>query len=138
MPSSVKPVRRSNARASRYAAAHVGDLGQQDADVLGVHVERAVPQRLVDDLRAADVLLELDREALGLERLLVELAQEELLGEVLRADAQRRRLVAGAGGLPRRRLGTAAAAAEPDGEGERREEHEGGPAHAPTPPPRGA
>ena len=47
----------------------------------------------------ADRRLELDREALGLQRLLVELAEDVLLGEVLRPDADRRRVglrVAGA------------------------------------------
>jgi hypothetical protein len=60
----------------------------------------------VDDLGAADVALELDPEALGLEGLRVELAEDELLGEVLRADAQRRRIVRRA-----RRSGSLVAAA---------------------------
>jgi hypothetical protein len=42
----------------------------------------------VDDLGAADVALELDLEPVGAQRLAVELAQQELFGEVLRADPQ--------------------------------------------------
>jgi hypothetical protein len=68
----------------------------------------------VDDLRAPDVLLELDREALGLERLLVELAEQELLGEVLRPDAQRRGPVVAARGAARRTARPAAAGGQED------------------------
>ena len=68
------------------------------ARVLRVEVDLAALLRGVDQLRAADVLLVGHLEALRLEGLLVELAKDVLLGEVLRADRDRRR-----GGLRVRR-----------------------------------
>ena len=49
----------------------------------------AVLERLERDLLGAEVELLLDREAGGLERLRVDLAEDVLLGEVLRADGER-------------------------------------------------
>src|SRR5207244_2862207 len=57
---------------------------------LRVDVDLAARERLVDHLGAPDVVLELHRKALGLECLLVDLAEDELLGEVLRAELHRR------------------------------------------------
>ena len=95
--SSVKPCSFSKVFAASYAAvvlrgrsAQVCDLGQQHPDVLGIHVQGAALQRAMDDLRAADVGLEHDVEALRAQRLAVELAEDPLLGEVLRADADLR------------------------------------------------
>ena len=65
---------------------------QHDPRVLGIQRHAAAAERRVDQLRRADVLLVLDLEALRLEGLLVELAEHVLLGEVLRADDDRRRL----------------------------------------------
>src|SRR5215212_2125701 len=59
------------------------DDGQDRAGVLRVQVDLARGERLVGDLGGADVGLQVDAVALGLERLLVELAEDELLGEVL-------------------------------------------------------
>ena len=70
---------------------HVGDVEGEDAGVLRIEVDLPARQRRVDQLGAADVLLVGDLEALRLERLLVELAEDERLGEVLRADGDRRR-----------------------------------------------
>src|SRR5207302_2333252 len=61
------------------------------AHVLGIRVDLAAAQRRLDDLGTADVLVVIDLDALVLERLLVELAEHELLGEVLRAEADCRR-----------------------------------------------
>ena len=77
------------------------DHGHGHAQVLRVAVDLVAREGLVDDLGRPDVLLQLDRVALGLERLLVELTEHELLGEVLRAERDGRlalaRLVAGRG-----------------------------------------
>ena len=73
----------------------VGELGQDHPGVLGVHVEAAAGQRLVDDLRGADVRLERDLVALGAQRLRVELAEDVLLGEVLVAERDGRLALAG-------------------------------------------
>ena len=79
----------------------------------GYSVTLPLSERGVDQLRRADVLLVLDLEALRLERLLVELAEHELLGEVLRADDDRRRLrlglAAGAAAAPPRTIATPSA-----------------------------
>jgi hypothetical protein len=57
-----------------------------DARVLRVHVDLAARQCRVDDLGGADVLLVRDLESLCFECLLVELAEDVLLAEVLRAE----------------------------------------------------
>src|SRR5207237_7667896 len=66
------------------------DRGQEYARVLGVHVQPPCRQRLVDDLRGADVVLERDLVSLRPQRLRVERAEDVLLGEVLVADRHRR------------------------------------------------
>src|SRR3954453_7875274 len=71
------------------------ERGQRGAGVLGVRVDVAGLQRLVRDQLGAEVELLLDLEAGGLERLRVDLAQHELLREVLRADGDGRVLGAG-------------------------------------------
>ena len=68
----------------------VEDVLDDHARVLGIEVDLAAREGGLDDLGRADVLLVGDLEALRLERLLVELAEDELLGEVLRADHDRR------------------------------------------------
>ena len=72
------------------ATSLVEDVLHDHARVLGVEVDLAARERRLDQLGRADVLLVGDVEALRLERLLVELAEDELLGEVLRADDDRR------------------------------------------------
>src|SRR4029453_1881129 len=72
-----------------WPAAVTGDLREQDPGVFGVHVEAARGQSLVDDLRAADVALQHHAEARAAQRSCVELAEDVLLGEVLRADRDR-------------------------------------------------
>ena len=62
---------------------------EHDPRVLGIEGDLAAAERLVDQLRRADVLLVLHLEALGLERLLVQLAEDVLLGKVLRPDDDR-------------------------------------------------
>jgi hypothetical protein len=64
----------------------VGDVGDDDAGVFRIEVDLAALEGGVDQLRAADALVIVDGVALRLERLLVELAEDELLGEVLAAD----------------------------------------------------
>src|SRR5207302_736754 len=59
------------------------------ARVLGVGVDLPAGQRLVDDLGGPDVGLVDDLVALGLQGLLVERADDELLGEVLGAEGDR-------------------------------------------------
>src|SRR5438093_13765193 len=56
------------------------------ARVLGVEVDLPARRRRLDQLGRADVLFVRDLEAVRLERLLVELSEDVLLGEVLRAD----------------------------------------------------
>ena len=53
----------------------------------GIEVDLLFLERLVRDQRAAQIDLALDLDAGGLERLRVDLGDDELLGEVLRADA---------------------------------------------------
>jgi hypothetical protein len=72
------------------------DGAQTRAGVFRVEVDAAGAQRLVRHQRAAEVDLALDLEARLLERGGVKLGDDELLGEVLRADLQ---------GLRRRRSG---------------------------------
>jgi hypothetical protein len=83
----------------------VGDLRHEHARVLGIEVDLAALEGRVDQLGAADVLLEHHLVALRLEGLLVELAEHVLLGEVLRAERDRRLCrsdAAGDGGEGRR------------------------------------
>jgi hypothetical protein len=68
----------------------VREVEGEDARVLRIEVDLAARQRGVDQLRAADVLLVGDLEALRLERLLLQLAEDVGLREVLRADSDRR------------------------------------------------
>src|SRR5205807_5966078 len=88
------------------------DLLHDRAGVLGVHVDLAARESGVGDLGAADAVLEVDRVPLCLERLLVELAEDVLLGEVLRPERDRRLALARAarGGAARRARLLAAAA----------------------------
>jgi hypothetical protein len=72
-----------------------GELLRDHADVLEVHVDLAARQRTVDDLGRAHVQLEHDLVPPRLERLLVEVAEDELLGEVLRAERDGRLAVTG-------------------------------------------
>ena len=65
------------------------ERGQRRAGVLGVARRPCRLQRLEGDLLGAEVELLLDLEAGGLERLGVDLAEDVLLGEVLRADRDR-------------------------------------------------
>src|SRR5204863_6069383 len=58
--------------------------------VLGIEVDLAARERGLDQLGRAEAALVRDRESLRLERLLVELTEDVLLGEVLRADHDRR------------------------------------------------
>src|SRR6201995_4565376 len=82
--------------------------GRDDlAGVLGVDLDLVRLERGVDDLRTADIALQGDREAFGLQGLLVERTEEVLFGEVLVAERDRRFALAWlAGG----QFGTAAAA----------------------------
>ncbi len=66
------------------------DVLHDHAGVLGVEVDLAAREGGLDQLRRPDVLLVGDMEALRLERLLVQLTEDELLGEVLGADDHRR------------------------------------------------
>ena len=59
---------------------------QHRSRVFGIEVDLLFLERLVRDQRAAEVDLALDLDAGRLERLRVELGDDELLGEVLRAD----------------------------------------------------
>src|SRR3954470_1280967 len=68
---------------------HPEERGQRGAGVLRIGVDVARLQRLVGEQLGAEVELLLDLEAGRLERLGVDLAQHELLGEVLRADGDR-------------------------------------------------
>jgi hypothetical protein len=77
--------------------------------VLGIGVDLAARQGLVDDLRRPDVVLDVDLVALGFKALGVELAEDVLLGEVLGADRERRFAFAGR----RRASRPAASAARP-------------------------
>ncbi len=63
-----------------------GDLAVPRAEVLRIHVEPAALERRDRDLGRTDVAVQHDRVALSLERLPVQLAEDELLGEVLVAD----------------------------------------------------
>ena len=72
------------------------DRGQRGARVLDVHVDVARPQRAVADQGAAEIQPAIDRHpALPLDRLRDELAENVLLGEILRADHDRRGRPAG-------------------------------------------
>src|SRR5690242_1315361 len=86
----------------------VGQRGDDLADVLRIQVDRAVQQPRVDYLGRPDVLLQPHGKALGLQRLGIQLAQDQRLGEVLRAQRHR--------GLARPRL----AGREADHRGNRR------------------
>jgi hypothetical protein len=68
-------------RAARVGAARRHREG--DAQVLGIAVDRAALELAVDDLRGADVPAQPDVDALRLQRLAIELAHDERLGEVL-------------------------------------------------------
>src|SRR4029079_9106535 len=92
--------------------------GVGDPHVLGVERDLPARERLLDQLRGADVLLVGDVEALRLERLLVQLAEDERLAEVLGADDDRRRGRPGASG--RCRAGSAHDDRDPEGDRERR------------------
>src|SRR4029078_7653030 len=59
---------------------------RDDPDVLGVEVDRAGADHVVDDLAGRDAALDRDREPLRAQRLRVELAQHVLLDEVPGAD----------------------------------------------------
>src|SRR5262249_10194752 len=89
--------------------------------------EAACRERLVDDLRAADVALQRDLEAGATKGARVELAEDVLLGEVLRPDRDRREL------LLRGAVGAAAAAADQP-RGERGHQDEAGAHHTLTSP----
>jgi hypothetical protein len=66
------------------------DRGQRRAGVLDIHVDIAAEQRAIADQRAAEIQSPLDRQArLALDRLRDDLAENDLLGEVLRADDDR-------------------------------------------------
>ena len=66
----------------------VEERGQRRRRVLGIAADLAVLERLQRDLLGAEVEIGRDVVAGGLERLGVDLAEDELLGEVLRADRQ--------------------------------------------------
>src|SRR3954470_12496688 len=86
----LRPVVR--ARGGRGARTIARDLREQHPGVLRIHVETARGQGLVDDLGATDVALQHDLEAGLAQRSGVQLAEDVLLGEVLRADRDRRQL----------------------------------------------
>jgi hypothetical protein len=107
-----------------------GDRRDGLAGVLGIGIDLAGGEGLVDDLGGADAALDVDRVALGAKSSGIELAEDVLLGEVLRADRDRRLALAGLG---RRRLrrgraaaaGVAAAAAAGDEQRQGRESEQG-------------
>ena len=66
----------------------VEERGQRGRGVLRVAADLTVLERLQGDLLGAEVEVGGDVVAGGLERLCVDLAEDELLGEVLRADRQ--------------------------------------------------
>ncbi len=68
----------------------LGDRAVEDVQVLGIHSEQPGLERAHGDVRRTDVLVELDAEALRLQRLAVELTEDELLGVVLVTDRDRR------------------------------------------------
>src|SRR5581483_2083308 len=74
--------RRRRAEAGGPAADH----GVEDAGVLRVRIEGPERERAVDDLRGAHVALQVHGEALRAKRLRIELAEQELLREVLGAE----------------------------------------------------
>src|SRR5207245_1183714 len=65
------------------------DRGERGPGVLGIEAELAGLQRLVADERATQVQPAVDAHAAGLETLGGDLAQDDLLGEVLRPDTER-------------------------------------------------
>ena len=74
---------------------------QAGRGVFGVQIDIASGDRRLRDGRAAQIELALDREALMLEHLRVQLGDDELFGEIFRADLDRRRRRTAAAGRER-------------------------------------